>query len=91
MMNVKLIIRRFSKPNIPEISGIETFPGKVLHSRAYRIPDNFTNETVIVLGAGNSGIDITLDLSNYAKTVYLSHRHLMSVLTDLSNIHVTLS
>lgn len=67
--------RRHSKPNIPPIPGIfESFSGKVLHSRAYRKPQDFTNQTVVVLGAGNSGVDIATDLNDYAKKVYLSSR-----------------
>ncbi|EFN76962.1 Dimethylaniline monooxygenase [N-oxide-forming] 2 [Harpegnathos saltator] len=62
-------------PYIPTIPGIESFPGLILHSHAYRIPEEFSGKTVIVLGAGSSGIDIGIDLSNHATRVYLSHNH----------------
>lgn len=62
-------------PYIPTITGIESFPGLILHSHAYRKPDEFSGKTVLVLGAGSSGIDIGIDLSNQAARVYLSHNH----------------
>ncbi|XP_071563657.1 uncharacterized protein [Temnothorax nylanderi] len=62
-------------PYVPTITGIESFPGQILHSHAYRKPDEFSGKTVLVLGAGSSGIDIGIDLSNQATRVYLSHNH----------------
>lgn len=54
---------------------METFVGQKIHSRAYRIPDGYKGSTIFILGAGESGTDIAYDLSNYAKKIYLSHRH----------------
>lgn len=71
-----LSIRHFSKPNIPKIPGFETFRGQVLHSKSYRKPEDFINKTVILLGAGSSGVEITSDLSGYAAKIYLSFRQL---------------
>ncbi|XP_058793279.1 senecionine N-oxygenase-like [Phymastichus coffea] len=65
----------FTKPNVPSIPGIDTFPGRTLHSHTYRRPEEFAGKTVVVLGASFSGIDIGVEVSKYAKTVYLSHRH----------------
>ncbi|XP_014467551.1 PREDICTED: flavin-containing monooxygenase FMO GS-OX-like 4 [Dinoponera quadriceps] len=62
-------------PYIPNIPGIESFPGLILHSHAYRKPEEFSGKTVLVLGAASSGIDIGIDLSNYTTRVYLSHNH----------------
>nr|XP_012224297.1 PREDICTED: flavin-containing monooxygenase FMO GS-OX-like 2 [Linepithema humile] len=62
-------------PYVPIISGIDSFPGAILHSHAYRKPDEFSGKTVLVLGAASSGIDIGIDLSDHAARVYLSHNH----------------
>ncbi|CAL1685616.1 unnamed protein product [Lasius platythorax] len=62
-------------PYIPIIPGIDNFPGLILHSHAYRKPDEFFGKKVLVLGAASSGIDIGIDLSKYAACVYLSHNH----------------
>lgn len=62
-------------PYVPIIPGIDSFPGLILHSHVYRKPDEFSGKKVLVLGAASSGIDIGIDLSNYAAFVYLSHNH----------------
>ncbi|XP_058804765.1 uncharacterized protein LOC131671947 [Phymastichus coffea] len=65
----------YTKPSIPNILGIEKFPGRVLHSHIYRRPEDFTGQTVAILGASISGKDIAFELSKYANKIYLSHRH----------------
>ncbi|XP_022091406.1 flavin-containing monooxygenase FMO GS-OX-like 2 [Acanthaster planci] len=66
---------QYAVPNWPIIPGLETFTGKVIHSHDYRHPEHFQGQTVVLLGAGNSGVDISLDLHVHAKRVYLSHLH----------------
>ncbi|XP_063695641.1 uncharacterized protein LOC134827041 [Culicoides brevitarsis] len=60
-------------PNLPKILGIENFKGKIMHSHEYRVPEPFTGQKVLTIGAGPSGIDITKDLSSVAKSVGFSH------------------
>nr|XP_033324761.1 flavin-containing monooxygenase FMO GS-OX-like 2 isoform X1 [Megalopta genalis] len=62
-------------PNMPNVPGIETFSGTVMHSHSYRKPEDFTGKTVFVLGAASSGIDIAIDLADHATRVYLSHNN----------------
>ncbi|XP_043256572.1 dimethylaniline monooxygenase [N-oxide-forming] 3-like [Colletes gigas] len=63
----------YFKPNVPNLKGHETFQGRQLHSHDYRTPDIFTNKTVVVVGAGPSGMDLALDISKKATRVILSH------------------
>ncbi|XP_076088426.1 uncharacterized protein LOC143058835 [Mytilus galloprovincialis] len=63
-----------STQNYPTIDGEQDFEGFVLHSIRYRHPECFAGQTVAVLGAHYSGIDISFDLSKCAKKVYLCHR-----------------
>ncbi|XP_014236199.1 flavin-containing monooxygenase FMO GS-OX-like 4 isoform X1 [Trichogramma pretiosum] len=63
----------YTKPRVPQIPGIESFPGLVMHSHIYRYPQEFAGKNVLVLGAAVSGIDISIDISRYARRVYLSH------------------
>ncbi|CAL1541028.1 unnamed protein product [Lymnaea stagnalis] len=63
----------YATPKIPNIPGLETFTGQVLHSHDYRTPESFSNKVVVLLGAAASGQDISLELSHVAKVVYLSH------------------
>nr|XP_006128359.1 flavin-containing monooxygenase FMO GS-OX-like 4 [Pelodiscus sinensis] len=64
----------YSEPFVPPIPGLETFPGRLLHSHAYRSPEPFAGHTVVLLGAGPSGVDLALQLAPVARRVTLSHR-----------------
>ncbi|XP_015434732.1 PREDICTED: flavin-containing monooxygenase FMO GS-OX-like 3 [Dufourea novaeangliae] len=59
--------------HIPRIPGIESFPGGRIHSHQYRVPEVYARKTVCILGASWSGIDIAIEVSQYADKVYLSH------------------
>lgn len=45
----------YSEPNLPQVEGAATFPGLQMHSHNYRQPDGFKGQTVMVVGASNSG------------------------------------
>ena len=56
-------------PFIPEVEGLDTFAGEYFHTTQYRSGKGYGNKNVLVVGAGNSGMEIALDLSNHgAKT-----------------------
>uniref|UniRef100_A0A8C6YXM7 Flavin-containing monooxygenase n=1 Tax=Nothoprocta perdicaria TaxID=30464 RepID=A0A8C6YXM7_NOTPE len=55
-------------------AGIEKFQGSYLHSRDYKDPQAFTDKRVIVIGIGNSGSDLAVEISQTAKQVFLSTR-----------------
>lgn len=61
-------------PNIPTFPGIETFQGRVLHSRTLRNNKEFEDQRVLIVGGGSSAVDAATDISNFAKKVYLSCR-----------------
>ncbi|XP_058169963.1 senecionine N-oxygenase-like [Anopheles ziemanni] len=63
----------YHTPHIPEYVGRENFRGMQLHSHDYRKPDIFRGQNVLVIGAGPSGTDLTLEAAKQAKTVYFSH------------------
>lgn len=50
------------------------FAGQYLHSHAYRAPEPFAGKRVLVVGVGNSGLDIAADLAPFAEKVYSSAR-----------------
>ncbi|KAK1437254.1 hypothetical protein QVD17_03043 [Tagetes erecta] len=54
---------------IPEVDGLSEFKGEVIHSTEYKSGKGYENKKVLVVGAGNSGMEIALDLSEHgAKT-----------------------
>lgn len=63
-------------PHLPldSFPGIEKFKGKYFHSREYKNPVEFTGKRVIVIGIGNSGGDLAVEISHTAKQVFLSTR-----------------
>lgn len=58
----------FQRPYMPKIKGSENFLGKILHSSAYKNPNQFLNQKVIVVGRGNSAVQIGVELSQLTNT-----------------------
>ncbi|XP_072255478.1 uncharacterized protein [Pyxicephalus adspersus] len=71
---IMVCVGHYSHPFVPDIEGLKDFQGQVLHSHYYRYPEVFSSRSVVLLGAGPSGLDIALELSSHAKHVTLSHR-----------------
>ncbi|NXF73361.1 FMO5 monooxygenase, partial [Sclerurus mexicanus] len=65
--------------------GLEKFEGWYLHSRDYKSPQPFMEKRVVVVGTGNSGVDIAVELSHAAKQVFLSTKRGTWVLHRLAN------
>jgi putative flavoprotein involved in K+ transport len=57
----------FSRPHTPQLPGQEVFAGEILHSSAYRRPERFAGKRVIVVGAGNSAVQIAVELARVAQ------------------------
>ena len=62
-----------SSPKIPDFPG--TFSGEAFHSHDYRDPAVFAGLDVVVVGVGNSGMDLACDASRTARSVRLVTRH----------------
>ncbi|CAM6113931.1 unnamed protein product [Calypogeia fissa] len=50
---------------VPKLSGMEQYEGKLLHSSLYKNGAEYAGRDVLVVGCGNSGMEIALDLANY--------------------------
>ncbi|CAN7937602.1 unnamed protein product [Ixodes hexagonus] len=61
-------------PNMPIFKGQEKFKGKITHTQSIKVPDQFKDRRVAVVGIGNSGVDAAVDACNVASEVYLSTR-----------------
>lgn len=68
-------------PNIPTWPGKEKFKGRILHSSDYKNPHPFKNQTVLVVGMGNSGAEIALDLCENGTKTYISLRSPVNIMT----------
>ncbi len=58
----------FSNPYIPAIPGLDAFSGETLHVADYRGPKQYAGQRVIVVGAGNSAIQVGYELAEVADT-----------------------
>jgi cation diffusion facilitator CzcD-associated flavoprotein CzcO len=61
-------------PNQPELPGQRTFRGIIWHSHEYRNGAPFRNENVLVVGMGNTGAELALDLLENGATPFISVR-----------------
>jgi putative flavoprotein involved in K+ transport len=50
------------RPFLPEWQGREDYKGALVHASSYRNPSPYRGKEVLVVGAGNSGAEIALDL-----------------------------
>ncbi|XP_008275666.1 dimethylaniline monooxygenase [N-oxide-forming] 5-like [Stegastes partitus] len=73
---VMICIGHHCHPNLPlhDFPGIDTFQGKYFHSRDYKTPEEWRDKKVVVVGIGNSGGDLAVELSRVTKQLYLSTR-----------------
>ncbi|GAA1571000.1 ArsO family NAD(P)H-dependent flavin-containing monooxygenase [Kribbella sancticallisti] len=58
----------FANPHVPAIPGQETFTGTVLHVADYRGPKEYAGQRVVVVGAGNSAVQVGYELAELATT-----------------------
>jgi putative flavoprotein involved in K+ transport len=73
-------------PSLPEWPGLETYTGDLIHSSLYKNPEPYRDKTVLVVGTGNSGAEICVDLiEGGAKRVQMSVRRSPTVLLRESN------
>lgn len=56
----------FGNPHRPALPGLDDFSGTVQHAAQYRSPEPFRDQRVIVVGAGNSAVQIAAELTQHA-------------------------
>ena len=79
-------------PRIPDWPGKDLFQGRIVHSRNYKNPEPFKDQRVLVIGMGNTGAEIALDLANHGIETYLSVRSAISLVPrDLNGQPVQLT
>lgn len=61
-------------PNMPELEGQASFSGHLMHSVDYHHSRQLENKRVLVVGAGNSGVDIACDAAFAADQAFISLR-----------------
>uniref|UniRef100_A0A7N0U9A3 Flavin-containing monooxygenase n=1 Tax=Kalanchoe fedtschenkoi TaxID=63787 RepID=A0A7N0U9A3_KALFE len=69
-----------AEPLIPQIVGMERFHGPVNHTSVYKSGLDFEKRKVLVIGCGNSGMEVSLDLCRHNATPYMVARNNVHVL-----------
>jgi len=62
------------KPHEPQWKGMERFKGKIVHSRFYKTGKAYAGQKVLVVGMGNTGAEVALDLFECGAKASLSVR-----------------
>jgi putative flavoprotein involved in K+ transport len=62
----------FNRPNMPVLEGQAAYTGKILHSSAYTHPAPFNGQRVLIVGAGNSAVQIAVELAQTAQVTLTS-------------------
>jgi cation diffusion facilitator CzcD-associated flavoprotein CzcO/amino acid transporter len=78
-------------PNLPDYPGLGEFAGEVRHTVSYRRSDELRGRRVLIVGAGNSGVDIACEAARAADAAFISVRrgyrfvpkHIFGVPTDV--------
>jgi cation diffusion facilitator CzcD-associated flavoprotein CzcO len=68
-----------NKPKYPEWDGKEEYLGSITHSVDYKNPEPFLESRTLVVGMGNTGAEVALDLSEHGVTTFLSARGALNI------------
>jgi putative flavoprotein involved in K+ transport len=66
----------FGRPYWPALPGATQFTGRLLHAATYRRPDAFAGRRVVVVGGGNSAVQIAAELARLAEVTLAVRRPL---------------
>lgn len=59
----------FSEPFIPEIPGLDTFKGSIIHSSAYTTPESYQDANIAIIGGSLSSVEVVEDIAPYAASI----------------------
>ncbi|GJN28113.1 hypothetical protein PR202_gb16196 [Eleusine coracana subsp. coracana] len=80
-----------SAENIPNVPGLDSFHGEVIHSSRYKSGTTYSGKNVLVVGCGNSGMEIAYDLANHGANTSIVVRSPLHVMTkELIRLGMTL-
>ncbi|XP_015949585.2 probable indole-3-pyruvate monooxygenase YUCCA3 [Arachis duranensis] len=65
---------------VPEFEGLDEFGGHVMHACDYKSGESYKGQKVLVVGCGNSGMEVSLDLCNHNATPSMVVRSSVHVL-----------
>ncbi|CAO2822019.1 unnamed protein product [Amaranthus hypochondriacus] len=69
-----------AEKNVPKFFGFHEFGGDIIHACDYKCGEKYKGKKVLVVGCGNSGMEVSLDLSNHDATPLLCVRSSVHIL-----------
>ncbi|KAF7817218.1 putative indole-3-pyruvate monooxygenase YUCCA4 [Senna tora] len=69
-----------AEPFFPNIPGINNFHGPIAHTSVYSSGSDYKNKKVLVVGCGNSGMEVSLDLCRHNAIPHMVVRNTVHVL-----------
>ncbi|KAI3417006.1 Flavin-containing monooxygenase [Psidium guajava] len=69
-----------AEERVPQFEGMNDFQGQILHTSSYKSGEMFCGKRVLVIGCGNSGMEVSLDLCNFNARPSLAVRDSVHVL-----------
>lgn len=89
--NVVIAAGYNTEPSMPSVAGLDKFKGKVIHSAQYANAKPFAGQSVLVIGMGNTGAEIALDLAESGARPTISLRNGVHIVPrDLFGIPIQL-
>jgi indole-3-pyruvate monooxygenase len=70
----------FGRGRAVRFKGMETFPGRIMHSGEYKTGRDFCGQKILVVGFGNSSCEIAIDLYESGATPCMSVRSPVNVI-----------
>lgn len=64
----------YGTPYVPELPGRAEYEGRVPHAADYRVPEPFTGQRIVVVGGGNSAVQIAAELGPVADVTLATRR-----------------
>lgn len=71
---------------VPEFEGVQDFGGSVMHVCDYKSGESYQGKRVLVVGCGNSGMEVSLDLSNHKAIPSMVVRNSVRIYSVLSGL-----
>ncbi|MGB8381378.1 MAG: NAD(P)/FAD-dependent oxidoreductase [Dermatophilaceae bacterium] len=66
----------FGRPVMPALPGAPEYTGRLLHAADYRRPEPYLGQRVVVVGAGNTAVQVAVDLAGVAEVTLATRRPL---------------
>ncbi|KAE8802369.1 hypothetical protein D1007_21921 [Hordeum vulgare] len=70
-----------AEPVVPDIPGLSSFCGEVIHSSGYRTSEFYIGKRVLVVGCGQSGMEVSVDLCNGGAVPFMVVRNVLGIAT----------